>query len=47
MQKRYVKSVPLAARTPEALVKGWNQALEEILSALVTDLKTVSLKDAK
>ena len=47
MQKRYVKSVPLAARTPDALVKGWNQALEEILSALVTDLKTVSLKDAK
>jgi cholesterol transport system auxiliary component len=39
MQKRYVKSIPLTGRTPEALVKGWNQALEEILTSLAADLK--------
>ena len=47
MQKRYAKSLPLTGRTPEALIKGWNQALEEILTSLVSDLKAVSLKDSK
>jgi cholesterol transport system auxiliary component len=42
MQKRYVKSVPLSERSPEALVKGWNDALNEILTALIADLKAVS-----
>ena len=48
MQKRYAKALPLIGRTPEALVKGWNEALEEILTALVTDLQaaTLSLKDS-
>ena len=47
MQKRYAKSIPLSGRSPEALVKGWNQALEEILTSLVADLKAISLKDSK
>lgn len=38
MQKRYRRSVPLSERTPEALVKGWNQALAEIITMFVTDL---------
>jgi len=42
MQKRYVKSVPLSERSPEALVKGWNDALNEIVAALVADLKAVN-----
>ena len=42
MQKRYVKSVPLSERSPEALVKGWNAALNEILAALIADLKAVN-----
>jgi cholesterol transport system auxiliary component len=46
MQKRYAKSLPLTGRTPEALVKGWNEALEEILTSLVTDLKATALKDS-
>ena len=41
--KRYSKSVPLTGRTPEALVKGWNEALEEILRSLVADLKAANL----
>jgi ABC-type uncharacterized transport system auxiliary subunit len=41
MQKRYGKSVPLNSRSPEALVKGWDQALEAILATLVADLKTI------
>jgi hypothetical protein len=38
MQKRYRRSIPLSERTPEALVKGWNQALAEIITLFVTDL---------
>jgi len=38
MQKRYRRSVPLSERTPEALVKGWNQALAEIIALFVNDL---------
>ena len=41
--KRYSKSVPLTGRTPEALVKGWNEALEEILRSLIADLKAAKL----
>ena len=39
MQKRYMKSIAISARSPEALVKGWNDALNEILTALAADLK--------
>jgi cholesterol transport system auxiliary component len=41
MQKRYVKSVPVSSRSPEALVKSWDQALEEIVAALAADLQTI------
>jgi cholesterol transport system auxiliary component len=41
--KSYSKSVSLSSRTPEALVKGWNEALEEILRSLVADLKAANL----
>ncbi len=41
MQKRYVKSVPVSGRSPEALVKSWDLALEEILTALTADLRAV------
>jgi cholesterol transport system auxiliary component len=47
MQKRYVKSIPLTGRTPEALVKGWNQALEEILTSLEADLKALAVRDVQ
>ena len=41
MQKRYVRSVPVSSRSPEALVKSWDRALEEILTALTADLSTL------
>lgn len=41
MRKRYVKSIAVKGRAPEALVNGWNRALNEILASLVADLKTV------
>lgn len=44
IQKRYVKSVPLNAKSPEALVKGWDQALQEIIAALAADLKAAKLQ---
>jgi cholesterol transport system auxiliary component len=43
LQKRYVKSVSLNAKSPEALVKGWDQALREIIAALAADLKVANL----
>ena len=41
MEKRYAKSVGLERRSPEALVQGWNRALEETLAALVSDLNSI------
>jgi cholesterol transport system auxiliary component len=41
MQKRYLKSVAINTRSPDALVKGWNAALNEILAALIEDLRAV------
>lgn len=41
MQKRYVKSIAINTRSPDALVKGWNAALNEILAALIADLRAV------
>ena len=41
--KRYAKSVAVNGRSSEALVKGWNEALEAILSALIADLKSAGL----
>jgi len=38
-RKRYTKSVAVNGRSPEALVKGWNDGLSEILAALVADLR--------
>lgn len=38
-RKRYTKSIAVNGRSPEALVKGWNDGLTEILAALVSDLR--------
>jgi cholesterol transport system auxiliary component len=42
-QKRYLKSVPVNERSPEALVKGWDQALQQIVAALAADLNSMNL----
>ena len=44
MAKRYMKSVPVSARSPDALVKGWDTALEDILSSFSADLKSANLE---
>jgi cholesterol transport system auxiliary component len=41
--KRYAKSVAVNGRSPEALVKGWNEALDSILDSLLADLKSATL----
>lgn len=41
-QRRYLKTVPVNGRSPEALVQGWNRALEEILATLVADLNSTN-----
>jgi len=43
LQKRYMKSIPITTRSPDALVKGWNAALNEILAELLADIKAVKL----
>jgi ABC-type uncharacterized transport system auxiliary subunit len=43
MQKRYAKAVALDGRSPDALVKGWDEALGQILNDLITDLKAANL----
>jgi cholesterol transport system auxiliary component len=47
MNKRYSQSVALSGRSPEALVRGWNQALDAVLGALVADLKAAAPRDHK
>ena len=41
LQKRYTKTVPLSGRSPDALVKGWSQALGAVLTELNSDLEKV------
>ena len=41
---QYQRMVAVDRRTPEALVQGWNQALQGILSSLVNDMKSVELQ---
>jgi cholesterol transport system auxiliary component len=41
--KRYHRTIPLKGRNPEALVQGWNRALEAISGSLVSDLKASNL----
>lgn len=45
--KVYQQIVPVRERTSEALVRGWNQALEAILISFVRDLKSVNLQTTK
>ena len=43
LHKTYMKSVPLSQRSPEALVTGWDQALEAVVTMLLADLETAKL----
>ena len=44
LAESYVKSVPVSARSPDALVKGWDTALTEILNSFIADLKSANLQ---
>lgn len=41
LHKRYTHSVVIEGRSADALVKGWNGSLNEILAALIADLRAV------
>ena len=43
-QNNYRREVVLSSNSAQDLVKGWNEALEQILTALAGDLKNVDLK---
>ncbi|KRT64235.1 MAG: conserved exported protein of unknown function [Candidatus Dadabacteria bacterium CSP1-2] len=43
-QNNYRREVVLSSNSPEELVKGWNEALEQILTAFAGDLKNVNFK---
>ena len=42
MRKRYSKSIAINGRSAAALVKGWDQALSEIVAALAADLRATN-----
>jgi cholesterol transport system auxiliary component len=43
LHKRYMKSVGLKERSPEALVRGWSQALEAIVAMFIADSEALKL----
>ena len=43
-ENNYRREVVLSSNSAEELVKGWNEALEQILTALSSDLKNVDFK---
>lgn len=43
VHRRYSKSVPVNGGSAEALVRGWSQALNEILAGLVADLEAANV----
>ncbi len=38
-----MKSVPLTERSPEALVRGWNEALQSVVAMFVADFAALKL----
>jgi len=44
LRKGYRVEIPLKGRSPESLVEGWNNALQQILTALENDLRRVNFK---
>jgi Protein of unknown function (DUF330). len=46
-QNNYRREVVLSVSSPEALVNGWNEALQQILTALEEDLKKADFKAGK
>ncbi len=43
-QNNYRKEIPLETNSPESLVKGWNEALKQILTELEDDMRKADLK---
>lgn len=46
-RNEYEKEVAISESSPRVLVKGWNEALRQILTALEIDLRRVSLKKGR
>jgi hypothetical protein len=46
-QNNYQREVAISSKSPGELVKGWNEALQQILTALDEDLRKVSLGGVK
>jgi ABC-type uncharacterized transport system auxiliary subunit len=46
LAKRYSKSIPLSGRSPEALVKGWDEALATVLMSFLADVRAANLQPA-
>ncbi len=47
LQRQYHKEEPLNGNTPDALVKSWNTALNQILTEFENDLKNNILKEKR
>ncbi len=46
-QNNYRREMALSSNSPEDLVKGWNEALQQILTALEKDLRAANFKAAQ
>jgi hypothetical protein len=47
LQREYSRSIPLKAKTPDALIEGWNQALTQILDSAIQDFGRFDTNAAK
>jgi hypothetical protein len=47
LQREYARAIPLKARTAEALIEGWNQALAQILDSAVLDVEKIDANPPK
>lgn len=45
-EKNYVRRITLREKSPAALVSGWNQALEQIIAEVTSDLETAHSEQA-
>ena len=39
LEREYARSIPLKSATPAALMEGWNQALTQVLTQVISDFR--------
>jgi hypothetical protein len=47
LEREYTRSIPLNSATPAALMDGWNQALTQVLTQVISDLRDSESKEPR